>query len=777
MFERLRRRSGSSGLSFSLASLEGVAENSPNLLGISCDGVVVFFNATARRLLGASHPSALVGRDVLDVFHPSERARIAPLLARVSETGVALTWTVVRLVDLEGHDFDLEVTAARIEYQGRGALLLVGRNLHDVRRVHDALQASERRYETLAAVAPVAIYRLDLRGHIVYVNQRWLEITGIPRDEAIGRSWLDLVSDRGKAHADEIWRAIVSGEGEYRGEHELIQRGGATLQILTHVAPEKDASGRAAGWIGTLVDVTAIKAAERALADSEEHLRVAFDAAKMASWEVDLESGRVSWSPNAAQVLDAAPHLLALTAPELWSAIRPSEVSFREGSARESLARGEPFQVEARFQRGGGTPRWMLVRGQARPAAGGRGRRVIGVVADVTAQRQLAEERARLEEKLLEAQRLESLGLLAGGIAHDFNNLLVGILGNAELALARIPEASPARVLVEDVREASVRAAELAHQILAYSGREPVSRGPVDLAKLGREVLGPLRASLRADARLELEAPPRAVHALGDETQLRQVLMNLVTNACQSLPESGGSVRVRLLPAQLASHRDDPTPDWIVLEVADDGCGMSAQTRARVFDPFFTTRPTGRGLGLAVVHGIVRGHGGTIEIESEPGAGTCVRVQLPACGEPSLRSDPPPRPRSERDFRGALVGFVDDERAVREVARIALESAGFRVCLASNATETRALLAEHGAELALVVLDLSLGLDSSETVLAGIRARAPHVPVLVTSGYPEEEAIGRLAKLGVSGFVQKPFTPSKLVAGIESALDEARATR
>ena len=775
MFERLRRRVAARDLHFDSTSLLGLANESPNLVGIAVGSSVVFANRAAESFLGSGSRGELLGRPLLDLVHPDDRARGRELLELVQKTGRAPIWTEMRLIAADGRRLELEVSATPVEFGGERALMIVGRDDSEARRAHAALQESERRYQTLAAAAPVAIYRLDAQGACVYLNRRWSELTGIPAEEALGRSWLELVSDQGKALAHEAWRRIVAGPGEYRAEHAVKHRNGSTLQVLTQVVPETDAHGRVVGWVGTLTDLTDLKEVELALVRSEERLRLALGAASMVSWEADLDAGRVEWSANAASVLGLPDDALPSDLDQAWSLIRSDEVIFRSGSARESLERGGPFEIEARLEAAGAEPRWILARGQSRAGGSGQERRIVGVVADVTARRQLADERAQLELKLVEAQRLESLGLLAGGVAHDFNNLLVGILGNAELALVRLMADSPARALVEEIRDAGVRAAELAQQILAYSGRGPMARQSVDLAELARDTLELLHASLPPAARLGVDAPGRAPFVEGDATQLRQVLMNLLINAGESLPQDGGDVRVRLEPLTLPATDDSAPTHWIALDVVDTGVGMDPQTRARIFDPFYTTRATGRGLGLAVVHGIVRAHGGTIEVDSDPGRGTRMRVLLPASAAPAAPPAAPAASGALAEVTSALVLVVDDERAVREVTRLALESAGHRVLLAASSAEARALVEEHGLAIDAIVLDLTLGRETSENVLAEIRARSTEVPVVVTSGYPEEQAIARLAALGVSAFVQKPFTPARLVAGLARALSERKA--
>ncbi|MEX2205136.1 MAG: PAS domain S-box protein [Myxococcota bacterium] len=778
MFERLRRNAASGGLQFDPSSLLGLANVSPNLVAIAVDGTLVFANPAAEGFLCAARRGGLLGRQALDCIHRDDRPQALEMIERVRETGQAPVWTGLRLIGEDGRPLLLDVSATPVAFGGQPALILVGRDDSEAQRAHAALIASEHRYQSLAAAAPVAIYRLDAQGKCVYLNRRWSEMTGIPTEEALGLRWVDLVADELQAFANEVWRQIVAGPGEYRAEHDIHQRGGSTISVLTHVVAETDAAGSVVGWVGTMTDLTDLKEAEAALARSEERLRLALQGASLVTWEADLDAGRIVWSEGAASVLGLPEGSLPSDLGAAWALIRPDYMTFRSGSARESLESGEPFEVEAQLPFKGIPPRWVLARGQARVDASRNARLIVGVVADVTARRQIADERALLEQKLVEAQRLESLGLLAGGVAHDFNNLLVGILGNAELALGRLTTDAPARALVEGIREAGLRAAELAHQILAYSGREPTTRQRVDLAELARDTLGLLRSTLPLQARLDVEAPERPAFVAGDPTQLRQVLMNLLLNAGESLPDGGGDVRVRI-ERVAASATDASAPrEWIALDVVDSGVGMDAQTRARIFDPFYTTRASGRGLGLAVVHGIVRGHGGTIEVESEPGHGTRMRVRLPAADDAAEAPRHAAAPAGETEaVESARVLVVDDERAVREVVRLTLEVAGHRVLLAANAAEARALLESHGDAIDAIVLDLTLGPESSEHVLAAIRARSSDVPVLVTSGYPEEEAIARLAALGVSAFVQKPFTPARLQAAVARALAERRRSK
>jgi len=767
MFERLRRRSAARAIEFDPSSLAELANVSSTVVAIAVDGRIAFANPIAERQFGEATPGGLIGRPLLERIHAADRARFGALLASAADTGRAEI-TRVRIELPDGGGNDLDVALVPVSFGGRRAVIVNGHDTQEVQRTRAALQESERRYESLIAAAPVAIFRLDADGRCLQLNRRWSELTGIAIEEALGERWRDFVPPEAQSFVRDVGRQLA-GSGEYRAERTVHRRDGSSVRVLVHVVGEHDGEGRATGYIGTITDLSDREAARSALARSEERLRLALQAAKMVTWEVPAGSTRIEWSEGAASVLGFPPDFLPIDADRALVAVEDSEVSFRSGSAFESLASREPFEFETRLEAPDG-PRWLLVRGQAPGHRSGESARIVGVIADVSARRRDAEERALLERKLVEAQRLESLGLLAGGVAHDFNNLLVGILGNAELALERLPEGAPARDLLLGMRQSAVRASELARQILAFSGSQPLAARAVDLRELTHETLALVAAALPRGARVRLAPNARPAFVSGDPTQLRQVLMNLVINACESLPEGRGEVDVAIEPVARAASSEAPAGAWLALDVRDTGAGMDAQTRGRIFEPFYSTRGTGRGLGLAVAHGIVRAHGGAIEVESEPGSGTRMRILLPEIAEPERAHAAPEAPDAGAAAGPALVLVVDDERAVREVVRVALEAAGHRVLLAANAADARAALAPDAEEVDAVVLDLSLGSESSERLLAEIRARSSGLPVLVTSGYPEEEALGRLSALGVSAFLQKPFTLAKLNAAVARAL-------
>jgi PAS domain S-box-containing protein len=401
--------------------------------------------------------------------------------------------------------------------------------------------------------------------------------------------------------------------------------------------------------------------------------------------------------------------------------------------------------------------------------------RIVGSIRDITEQKRAEAERRRLEQRMQQAQKLESLGLLAGGIAHDFNNLLTGVLGSAELALLRLEPEHPARARVEAIRPVARRATELCRELLAYSGRARFDVVPLDLSALVREMDELLQVSVPKKTRIERDLAAGLPPIVGDATQLRQIVLNLVINAAEAM-DGGGSVRIstclrRCSAADLVSEYVSEAPpggDYVLLEVSDAGPGMSEEVRRQLFDPFFTTKFSGRGLGLAAVLGIARGHRGTVQVVSEPGRGSSFRLFLPVAD--ATPAEPPDAP-AEAPWTGrGRVLLVDDEASVREVSTAMLAHLGFEVTVAEGGRSALELFRRAADDFALVIVDLTMPDFSGVEVVRELLRIRPATPVLVASGYSAEEGAALLEREGVRGFLAKPFSLEELRRRIRTAL-------
>jgi PAS domain S-box-containing protein len=384
--------------------------------------------------------------------------------------------------------------------------------------------------------------------------------------------------------------------------------------------------------------------------------------------------------------------------------------------------------------------------------------------------REAEEQRRRLETQVQHTQRLESLGVLAGGIAHDFNNLLASIMGYASLAATDLPENSTARQSIERVLIAARSAADLTQQMLAYSGRGTFVLEAVNVTQLIERVARLLESTIpkKATLRLHLAEDLPCIHA--DASQIQQVVMNLITNAAESLVEGYGAVDVTTGVEWVGAGQRHKTErgenlapgEYVFLEVKDTGCGMDPETLNRIFDPFFTTKFTGRGLGLAAVLGIVRGHHGGIQVDSRPSEGTIFRVTFPAVDV--YESDEDEHPAALEPWTGlGTVLVVEDQAPVRELARMILERSGLTVLTAEDGRQAVDVFTEHVDEVHAVLLDLSMpGMDGAE-VLQYMTGLAPQVRVVLCSGYNEQDVNARLDGIKPAGFLRKPYHPSELM--------------
>lgn len=383
------------------------------------------------------------------------------------------------------------------------------------------------------------------------------------------------------------------------------------------------------------------------------------------------------------------------------------------------------------------------------------------IVGAVQIVRDLTEKR-RLEEQFRESQKFETIGTLAAGVAHDFNNLLTSIMGNASLVLEGLPKGSQYREKLADVVRAGQRAAELTHQLLAYSGKGRHFMQKVDLSALVERTQSLIEASVPKKVSLEIRLQHNLPRIDADPNQVQQMVLNLVSNAAEAIGDGAGIIGISTCAE----------PNACILEVRDTGCGMDTTTKTRMFDPFFTTKFTGRGLGLAAVAGIARTHKAAIQVQSTPGQGTTFRVSFPAeeAAQQVTASTEPLSPA----LTGATVLVVDDEEMVCRIAQATLENRGYRVRIARDGMDAIHQVRQH-EDIAVMLLDLTMPVMGGEEAMDAILEARPGVRVIVSTGYERSEAIARFGQRRVSAYLQKPYTARQLTEKVEAVLSEAQA--
>jgi two-component system cell cycle sensor histidine kinase/response regulator CckA len=397
----------------------------------------------------------------------------------------------------------------------------------------------------------------------------------------------------------------------------------------------------------------------------------------------------------------------------------------------------------------------------------------VEIVQDVT-------ERKHAEEALRHSQKLESIGTLAGGIAHDFNNILNAVLGQSSLALAKLPKESPAGNNITKAISAAERAADLTRQLLAYSGKGRFSTGEINLNLLVNENINLLEVSVPKTTQLRLELDSSSPHILGDVGQIQQVIMNIIINAGEAMGLNPGSINVRtgcmtLMPDDTEYWKYTATPlapgKYAVLQIRDNGCGMTKETLNRLFDPFYTTKFSGRGLGLAAVLGIIRGHNGGVCIKSEEGQGTQFEVVFPLVASSATEAEVSQH-ATVVEGRGKAVLLIDDDAPVLELLSEIFTGAGFTVLTASNPLEGIELYRRHQEQISVVILDYSMpGMDGKAAFEELVKINS-EVNVLLCSGYTEEETAAAFGTFRPADFLQKPYQPAKLLERVARMLSK-----
>jgi len=634
-------------------------------------------------------------------------------------------------------------------------------------QVREEVRRGEARLGGIIDSAMDAIISVDEAQRVVLFNRAAEEVFGLPAAQAIGRPLDDFIPPRYRE--------------QHRRDVEAFGRTGETMRTMH--TPARAAGLRADGrefpieatisqfptergrlYTVILRDVSERARAEEALEKSNQRMAMALRTSSMVLFTQDLEL-RYTWIMNAG--IDLPPEqFLGRRTADIFE--RPEDAEALDAVKRDALAAGRLVRREVSVVDRGRAITFDMAAEPLRDAEG----RPVGVLCaaiDVT-------DRARREELLRHAQKLESVGQLAGGIAHDFNNLLTGILGNASLAKITARSGGDVTPLLDDVIRASQRAADLTRQLLAYAGKGKFYLETLDLCTLVPELGRLVHASIPRLVTLDFAVQPGCPPVEADRSQLQQVLMNLVVNAAEAIGERAGTVRVEVVPTRLAPD-DVAGPlaefgiapgEYVRLGVIDDGAGMDADTRARIFDPFFTTKFMGRGLGLAAVLGIVRGHGGAIQVDSAPGEGTTVHVWLPV--STSGRHDRAAVPPAEEPRGAGTVLLVEDEADVLAMATRALELFGYRVIAAVNGREAVDRCRAHAAEIDVVVLDMVMPVMSGEEAARHLKTIRPDLRIIVTSGYGDVEALRRFAGTRVSDFLEKPYTADRLAAKVQAVI-------
>jgi PAS domain S-box-containing protein len=556
-------------------------------------------------------------------------------------------------------------------------------------------------------------------------------------------------------------------EGVYSAEFRIVLPDGEVRWVSTRGRCLFDPDGTPSAMTGVDLDITERKRDEEQRRAAEDRFRQLAEAIQQVFWMTDARGALLYVSPAFETIFGRSCESLATT-PGVWmDAVHPDDRERVEQAAYARLARGEYDEVY-RIVRPDGTVRWIRDRAFHMYDQAGALYRLVGTAADITEQRQL-------EEQLQQAQKMEIVGRLAGGVAHDFNNLLTVINGMADLVLAELAQDDPFRRDITQIRLAGERGAALTGRLLAVSRRQILKPEIVDLSAIAAGLQDMIQRLVGEDIKLVLELAPDLAGVKADPGQIEQVVLNLVVNAVDAMPDGGvltiETRTVHVDAVYAAEHPGTRPGPHAMLAVRDTGVGMDEAIRRRVFEPFFTTKPYGKGtgLGLSMVYGIVKQSGGSIWFQSEPGHGSRFTIYFPyVTGSRAPQPAPPPAAMARGD---ETVLVVEDEPPLRELAARVLAGAGYTVLQAANGADALSLLERHPAPVHLVFTDVVMPGMSGRELAARLATLRPGIRVLYTSGYTEDEILRHGVLDDPGRFLSKPYTPSVLRRRIREALD------
>jgi len=638
-------------------------------------------------------------------------------------------------------------------------------------RANRALQEKERFLQAVVENLPVAVYGKDPNRDFAYTiwNARCVELFELAPEEALGRTDADLESPEAAA----LFRRTDEEAFQRRCRLELqddffhSKQGRLVLQNTVKV-PLFDEEGRPWMLLAISEDVTLKRRTEQELVRSRAGLAEAQRIAHLGSWEWDPEQKGIQCSDELLRILERDP---SSPLPSMRSLLRDCHPADRKAffrALKQASQDGNPISLDHRILLSGERVRHLHTTLKAQLAPGGGVARLHGTSQDLT-------ERRNAEEALRQAQKLEGLGVLAGGIAHDFNNLLTAILANLNLAQARIPEGSRAAQHLRNMETTVLRAADLTRQMLAYSGRGTFVIQSLDLNQVSQEITQLLNASISKKVAIRFALQPGLPRIDADIAQLQQVLMNLVTNASEAIGDQEGAIDLatgteELSLADLGSAfpgQDLKPGAFVVLTVADTGCGMTDEVKERLFEPFFTTKFSGRGLGLSALLGILKGHRAGIRLESEPGHGSTFRIYFPVSEGLYADKHEEPEDRTDRPRSSGTVLVVDDEPVVRSATAEMMQRIGYTVIEARDGLEALEAFRQAPEKISLVLLDLTMPRMDGHETLRELQKLKPGVRVILCSGYHEQEAMKETRLGDTVDFLPKPFRFRDLRSALE----------
>jgi two-component system, cell cycle sensor histidine kinase and response regulator CckA len=727
------------------------------------DGVILRVNQAELDMVGYRREE-YVGRNIAD-FH-ADQAVIEDILRRLT-SGEVLHDYPARIRCKDGSIKDVLIHSS-VYFRGR-EFVHTRCFTRDITAQRKADQATQR-LAAIVASSVDAIVGKTLDGVVTSWNAAAERIFGYSEEEMVGTPIFRLIPEELHDSERSLLARIRNGEAVEFSETERLGKGGKRITIALSVSPIRDADGRVIGASSIKRDITERKQAELALAQSQQRLQLALRAARMGTWHRDLASGTLTWDEGLNQLYGMPAEPSVIRHEEFLDRVHQEDRARVAEAFQRALATEGDLDCEFRIVLPSGRVRWLADQGRVVRDAAGAVSYMTGACLDVT-------DRRLMEERLRQAQRMDSVGQLAGGIAHEANNMMSVVLGCADYVLQRSDLAEPVRQDVDQIWRAAKRTAAITQQLLAFSRRQMLQPQTLDLNTVVRELEPILARALGESRNVRLHLAPMLGSVRADPGQLEQVLINLTLNARDAMGE-GGRLTIETMNVTLdesyATSKSVETlepGEYAALIVTDTGHGMDRATLSRIFEPFFTTKGVGQGtgLGLSTVYGIVKQSGGFIWAYSELGLGATFKLYFPlvapVAGPRETRSAAPAGRTDE------VVLIAEDEPMVRNIMARALRECGYTVLEAGNGAEALALLEGEHRPVHLIVADVVMPDMGGRELASRVAQRWPDVPVLFTSGYTGLDVVRRGLLDEGREFLQKPLSPEILAGKVREMVD------
>jgi two-component system cell cycle sensor histidine kinase/response regulator CckA len=741
-------------------------------------GRIVLANERASEMLGYTREE-LLQLPVAQLYDPTDLDTTPLAWADLASTPIVLRES--RLKRKDGTTFQAELS---VRMTADGLAQAIVRDVTERKLAEEAMRAERDLLDGILATSVAGILVVNPEGRVMFLNSRAEAVMGIRREELLEHpglppGWRFLTLD-GEALPDAdrpALRVVRTGEPVQDARLVLTRPDGEYIFLSINAAPLRDVDRRIHAVVLSITDITESHCAQQALLEREEQLQRVTSAVPGVVYQFIVSAagdGRFAFvSERAADLLGARAEEIRLDPARAWQRVLPEDLVARADAFAAASRSGAPWSFEFRVRDPGGRTSWL--RDMATAVQARDPDRLIwnGVMVDITDQR-------RLQDELLQSQKMDSLGRLAGGVAHDFNNLLTVIRGYADVLSNQFAGEDPRLGEVREIRSAADRATSLTRQLLAVSRRQVLTPREVDLNLLVQDMERMLGRVIGENITITTLPGRDLGWVRADPSQLEQVLLNLAVNARDAMPD-GGTLTIETRRRTILPGRDDPGArgvppgDYVVLIVQDTGVGMDPVTQSMMFEPFFTTKPVGEGtgLGLSTVYGIVQQSSGLVTVESEPGFGTAFRIYLPRVAEPALdtRSDTVAVPQAATGpLRRATILLVEDDEGVRRLTRRVLEQFGFSTVEARTGLEALEQLEKASPRIDAVVSDLVMPGMSGRELVGRLRRLHPDMPVVYLSGYTGEEVSDEIRAHPRQTFLQKPFSPDALAAALEELL-------